>query len=589
MAKKPVKPVNARIADAQIDHAVDLRGYTQNVINRMLATLNRAEKALFEKLVVQMQKVNPDAFTMERLQGLVESVRRLQVDAFRAMHDDLRRELKAFTAFEVDFEEGLLIDRLDAFQVRVAKINAEEVYAAAQARPFQGNLLKGFLDDIEASRARLIRRTIADGFVQHRTTDEIVRSLRGTRAKGYSDGLLDRSRRDVQSVVRTALSHYSAFAQQKVYDQNKDIIKGYTWVATLDSRTSLECAARDGLEYDRSFKPVGHTLPWGAGPGLLHWNCRSRRSPIIKSWRDMGVDIDEFRPDTRASLDGQVPAKINFEEWLKGQSIERQNEVLGVGKANLFRQGKLTLREMLDAKGKELTLDELRARSVRMRSQMTSDDLEEHIRRSNEARIQRQLEAVENSEDKSLRNPIPGAESEEMWRRDKEIAFARDENGKVWRIGTDNIVDTVEFSNAETMWMINNPNSVLTHVHPDGSSLSSADLELASVTGVKEIRAIGLGPNNEHFLYRAWRAGDSWPDPEDLFETYNRHWEPLGNSILKFQEKNPDMPFTEIGRRFSEESHKINEATARDSGYGYSRTKIDLKDIHGSEDIPKLE
>lgn len=370
MAKKPVKPVNARIAETQVDHAVDLRGYTQNVINRMLATLNRAEKALFTKLVAQMDKVNPDAFTMERLQGLLNSVRRLQVDAFRAMHDDLRGELKEFTAFELDFEEGVLIDRLRPYQVRVAKINAEEVYAAAQARPFQGNLLKGFLDDIEASRARLIRRTVADGFVQHLTTDEIVRSLRGTRAKGFSDGLLDRSRRDVQAVVRTAISHYSAFAQQKVYDQNKDIIKGYTWVATLDNRTSLECAARDGLQYDTQFRPVGHTLPWGAGPGLLHWQCRSRRSPIIKSWRDLGVDIDEFRPDTRSTLDGQVPDKINFEEWLKDQSVERQNEVLGVTKADLFRQGKLTLREMLDAKGKELTLDELRQKvsSTRTRS-----------------------------------------------------------------------------------------------------------------------------------------------------------------------------------------------------------------------------
>ena len=358
MAKKKVNEI---LADKQIGHGVDLRGYTQNVVNRMLAVLNRADKALFDKLVAQMLKVNPDSFTMERLEGLLESVRRLQVDAFRAMHDDLTGELKNFTTYEVDFQQGLLIDELPV-QVRIAKVNVSEVYAAAQARPFQGNLLKGFLDDIEVNRAKLIRRTVADGFVQHRTTDEIVRSLRGTKSKGYSDGLLEAPRRDVAAVVRTALSHYAAFSQQAVYDENSDIGKGYTWVATLDSRTSLICAARDGLEYDMNFKPVGHSLPWGAGPGMIHWACRSRRSMIIKSWRDLGVDIDEFDPETRASLDGQVPAKVTFEEWLQRQSAERQDEVLGVGKAQLFRSGKLHLRDMLSAKGRELTLDELRSR-----------------------------------------------------------------------------------------------------------------------------------------------------------------------------------------------------------------------------------
>lgn len=355
------RSVNETLAREQVSHGVDLRGYTQSVINRMMSTLNRADQAFFARLVEQMMKVNPDAFTMERLQGLLESVRRLQVDAFRAMHDDLSGELRPFVEYEIDFQYGLLVNHLP-IQVRVAKVSASEVYAAAQARPFQGNLLKGFLNDIEDSRSRLIRRTIADGFVQQRTTDQIVRDLRGNRAKGYSDGLLERSRRDVQSVVRTALSHYASFAQQRVYDQNADLIKGYVWVATLDSRTSLECAARDGLEYDTDFRPVGHTLPWGAGPGRLHWNCRSRRSAVIKSWRDLGVDIDEFKPSTRASLDGQVPSKLDYETWLKDQSAERQDEVLGPTRAELFRAGKLDLRDMLNATGEPLTLEELRKR-----------------------------------------------------------------------------------------------------------------------------------------------------------------------------------------------------------------------------------
>jgi hypothetical protein len=351
--------VNQKIANKQISHGVDLKAYTQNVINRMLAVLNRADVSIFAQLVAQMQKVDPDTFTMERLTGLLGSVQRLQVDAFRAMHDDLSGELKPFVEYELDFQQGVLINELP-IQVRVAKISASEVYAAATARPFQGNLLKGFLDDIEADRAKIIRRTVADGFVQNKTTDQIVREIRGTRAAGYADGLMEAPRRHVATVVRTALSHYAAFSQQKVYDANADLIKGYVWVATLDSRTSLECAARDGLEYDTNFKPIGHTLPWGAGPGLLHFNCRSRRSAVIKSWRDLGVDIEEFTPPARASMDGQVPDKVDYQSWLKDQSAARQDEVLGPTRAELFRKGELSLRDMLGAKGQELTLEELK-------------------------------------------------------------------------------------------------------------------------------------------------------------------------------------------------------------------------------------
>lgn len=314
---------NERLVESQLEHALELQGYSLAVMNKMLATLNRADRALFTKLTEQMGKLNPDTFTMERLDGLLKSVRSLQVDTFNAIHTDMRGELKEFVEYEVGYQEGVLVDVLPT-QVRVAKIGVDEVYAAANARPFQGTLLRNALDDIEANRAKIIRRTVADGFVQQKTTDEIVRELRGTKAKGYSDGLMERPRHEVQAVVRTSLSHYASFAQQKVYDKNKDILKGYVWVATLDDRTSSECGERDGLEYDLNFNPVGHSLPWGAGPGRLHWNCRSRQSPVLKSWRELGADVDEFTPRTRASLDGQVPANTNFKEWVAKQPANKQ-------------------------------------------------------------------------------------------------------------------------------------------------------------------------------------------------------------------------------------------------------------------------
>jgi SPP1 gp7 family putative phage head morphogenesis protein len=355
--------INRTIQSLLINHAVNARGYSANVLRRMIATLNRSDDAIFRELNRRLQYMDPDSFTIQRLDGMLDSVRQMNTAAYAEFDSGLRSSLRELSIFEVAFQTDMLA-RVSGFAFPVAKVVPEQVYAASLARPFQGALLREWIAGQAEDKAQRIRRTIADGFVQNKTTDQIVRDIRGTQAKGFSDGVIEISRRDATAVVRTALSHTAAFAQQEVYDANDDLIKGYTWGATLDTRTTPQCQVRDGKEYNKQFKPVGHSYPWGAGPGLLHWNCRSVRIPIIKSWRDLGIPIDEIEPSTRASMDGQVPAKTDYEEWLKDQSAERQDEVLGPTRAALFRDGNLSLADLYSANGEELTIEELRKKSA---------------------------------------------------------------------------------------------------------------------------------------------------------------------------------------------------------------------------------
>lgn len=123
------------------------------------------------------------------------------------------------------------------------------------------------------------------------------------------------------------------------------------------------CQVRDGLRYTvKGKKPIGHDVPWLSGPGNLHWGCRSASRPETKSWRELGFDIDDLPPGTRASMNGQVPSNTTFEGWLARQPKDVQDASLGVGRADLWRDGKITFRDLLDANGRELSLDELRAR-----------------------------------------------------------------------------------------------------------------------------------------------------------------------------------------------------------------------------------
>lgn len=125
---------------------------------------------------------------------------------------------------------------------------------------------------------------------------------------------------------------------------------------------SSDCMLRDGKRYTRDHKPIGHKLPWGAGPGRFHWQCRSTSVVITKSWRELGIDMDEMEPGTRASMDGQVPEQTTYADWIKRQSAARQDDILGPVRGKLLRDGGLTLDRFADDRGRWLTLDQLRER-----------------------------------------------------------------------------------------------------------------------------------------------------------------------------------------------------------------------------------
>jgi hypothetical protein len=246
----------------------------------------------------------------------------------------------------------------------VAGISWEQVYAAALSRPFQGRLLKDWAANLEQSRLALIRNTVRTGFVEGQTTSEIIQRLRGTKALKYADGLFARPRHELAAVVQTALSHTSQTARQAMVDGNGDLVKALRWISTLDSRTSPMCRIRDGLQYtpDKEHKPIGHHVPWGGGPGRLHFNCRSVSVPVLKSWRELGINVDEMPAGTRASMDGQVPADLAYKEWFGKQDASRQEDILGPARYRLWQAGKLSLDAFYTDKGRWLTLAELERR-----------------------------------------------------------------------------------------------------------------------------------------------------------------------------------------------------------------------------------
>jgi hypothetical protein len=337
-------------------------------VRRLIALLNRVDSDLFAQLNEALENLPAESFTVERLEQLLGSVRALNRQAYDAMQRELTGELRNLVEYEAGYQHQLFTSAIPAevvAQVEIATVSVDQVYSAAVSRPFQGRLLSEWSQGIESGRMTRIRDEIRMGYVEGQTTSQIVQRIRGTRARGYSDSIIEIDRRHAESVVRTALSHTAGFTRDRFYSENGDLIKAVTWGATLDSRTSETCRIRDGKRYaNDTHKPIGHQLPWLGGPGRAHWGCRSVSVPVMKSYRELGLDIEEFTPSTRASMDGQVPADMTYGEWLKKQSATRQDDILGATRGKLFRDGGLPIERFATDKGKWLTLDELRQMDV---------------------------------------------------------------------------------------------------------------------------------------------------------------------------------------------------------------------------------
>lgn len=356
-----MKAANEKLLYELIGHEVDLSRLSNSQVVAIIKILNSSDSELRAALIVALESLDASA-SIAAIDAALAPVLRNNQSTFLAVQQAITGTIDGVSSYEIAFQAGVLrsvVPKLvqEGFPIAVAEFS--QVRAIAMARPFQGRLLGEWMAGIEADRAAAIRDAVRSGIVDGRTTPEIVRQIMGTKAQNYTDGILQKPRREVEAVVRSAVSSTAEAASDKAFEANSDIISHVEWLSTLDSRTSTTCRIRDRLPYTLgTYKPIGHKVPWLAGPGRIHWCCRSTKLPILKSALSLGIRDTA----TRASMDGQVPQQTTYAEWLTRQPAARQDEILGPERGKLMRQDKLKLQDFYNDKGKFLTLDELRER-----------------------------------------------------------------------------------------------------------------------------------------------------------------------------------------------------------------------------------
>lgn len=332
------------IFDSLVSRELNLNRFDADLRKRIIELLGNLEK----DIVGQLEGKNISNWRKDRLTSQLKIIKDTISEYYKEASQITSQDYKDLAKSEANYVKDE-ISRIVTVDLFSSMPSANQLAKLADETMIQGAPNKEWWSRQSADMYFRFASVIRMGYGQGESIGNIVERLRGQMAIG---------KRNAEALVRTAVHTVSSGARELMYEENKSVIKGKLYVAVLDNRTSIQCIAYDGSVYDMDNKPINGTkLPYRDLPA--HWNCRSMYIPVLKTFKELGINLPEMPRSTRSSMDGQVPDDTTFKTFLEKKSVEFQNEVLGKGKAQLWRDGKITLQQLVDQTGNPLPLKDL--------------------------------------------------------------------------------------------------------------------------------------------------------------------------------------------------------------------------------------
>lgn len=249
------------------------------------------------------------------------------------------KDLRELSELEIDFVNVSVAGIIGASALPSKTVNPSNIIDVINDSVIEGNTVKQWWNQNANNNILAFKLAVNEGQSIGETGTALAQRVKGGSRQGSPIiGIMNRAKKNAGSLIRTGNQVVINKVRLLAYQANPNI-NGITQISIFDSKTSQICIAYGGKKWDLNLKPIGHTLPWLNGPPR-HFNCRSSTAPI----KDLKENVED----------------VSFDVWLKGKNKTFQNELLGFGKANLWRNNSITLTELVNPIGRPLTLKELK-------------------------------------------------------------------------------------------------------------------------------------------------------------------------------------------------------------------------------------
>lgn len=369
---------NDLLADRAAAHAVNLLRFDSAMRRQVLGFLEDLRVTLSEKVAAARVDGRATGFQRLRLETLLRQVDETIARAYDAMAETSAELLAGLAKSEGSFAVGMFKDVAIGADLGVNVLTGSQLRALVDGTLIEGAPSAAWWELQAGDLRERFSREMREGIALGETNDELVRRVRGT-ATGkrhvyeingreyvyveFRGGVMDTSTRNARALVRTSVQSVAGSARRETLVENQDVVKGVVQLSTFDTRTTTTCLAYGGKSWLLpDYEPIDHDLPYLGGVPR-HWGCRSTEAPLLRSWEELGIDLDDAPGGVRWSrLDGDVPGDLSMDDFLGRRSDDQVDAMLGEGVAELWRAGKLSLEDLVDRQtGRPLTLRELEA------------------------------------------------------------------------------------------------------------------------------------------------------------------------------------------------------------------------------------
>lgn len=180
-----------------------------------------------------------------------------------------------------------------------------------------GSPLAALFASFGADASEAMKKALVTGIATGQNPRQIAREVRRTMGINLTRAL---------TISRTETLRAYREASIENYRQNSDVVQAWEWMAARSPRTCAMCLAMDG-----TIHPLDEVF--GSHP-----NCRCCPVPVTSTWKELG-------------LSGPIPIEHETgEEWFAGQTETMQTRILGPAKQEAYRQGKITLPQLVGYK-----------------------------------------------------------------------------------------------------------------------------------------------------------------------------------------------------------------------------------------------
>lgn len=268
---------------------------------------------------------------VQDLRSLIGQAEDLIADAFAAMVDKQNEAIAEL----VNIESKWAMD-IAGYDLAASE---QAIQRAISQFTVMGGTLEDQLDVITARLQNAVAAQVRLGASAGLEDKEIIENIIGVNNVG---GVMQSARRDVAGMV-DATTHSAANVGRRL-TMKANGVSALQWHAVLDARVCVDCAERADLVWTVDGDPVGHEIPYLPIP--LHAYCRCIYLPL------------ELSADELDNVAEEPSAK--FAEWLEKLSEDKQDALLGAGRAQLWRDGTISLTDLIDQNGMVMSLTDLK-------------------------------------------------------------------------------------------------------------------------------------------------------------------------------------------------------------------------------------